>query len=205
MSGLLTPLRVEIAGWLLLCGGLGVGLGLETDWGRQLQPPPPELVLPATPFTGTALKDPYSLPTADTFLDIAMKPVFLATRRPVPAAPPPEPPKPAMQRNQFQLSGVTILPDSKFAFLTEKAGNKSRVVKEGDEINGILVKTIGPDKVVLSQFDETEILTLKTAKGPATTENAGAKKPAEPAAKPPPGGTGERPTRPGRTQPTGGD
>ena len=197
MSALLTPLRVEIAGWLALCGGLAAGVGVETDWGRQLLRPAPVVELAEAPFVRPELKDPYSLPPADVFLDIAMRPIFLVTRRPVPAAPPPEPPKPAMQRNQFQLTGVTVLPDSKFAFLIEKAGNKSRVIKEGDQINGILVKSIAADKVVLSQFEETEVLTLKTAKGPATTDGTPPKK-AEPATpKPAPAPT----PRPARTPP----
>jgi hypothetical protein len=59
------------------------------------------------------------------------------------------------------------VPEGKFAFLIEKAGNRARVVSEGKEINGITVKEVSASQVVLSQYDDTEVLTLKTAKGPA--------------------------------------
>ena len=56
------------------------------------------------------------------------------------------------------------MPEGRFAFLLEKAGNKSRVIAVGKEINGILVKEIAADRVVLSQDDDTEVLELKMNK-----------------------------------------
>lgn len=188
MSGGLTPWRVETAFWTLLCVGLAAGIGLETDWGNRWRYPLADAdadarAAPAA-FSKPALTEPYRLPAADDFLEVAMRPVFVPTRRPAPAAPPPEPPKPSMAKDQFTLSGITVTPEGKFAFLVEKAGNKPRVVSEGKEINGIRVKEITADRVVLSQYDDTEVLFLKTGKGPAATVPAGAAAPAMTPARP---------------------
>ena len=165
----LTPFRVEVAFWALLCAGLAAGIGLETDWGHQWQWPVAETAQQPATLTNSALTEPYRLPSADVFIDVAMRPIFVFTRQPPPPLPPPEPPKPAMKKDQFVLTGVTIVPEGKFAFLIEKAGGKTRVATEGKEINGIMVKEIRPDRVVLTQYDDTEVLSLRVSKASATT------------------------------------
>ena len=92
--------------------------------------------------------------------------MFIVTRRPTPIAPPPAPPKPIMKKDQFILMGTTIAGESKIAFLLEKAGNKSRVVAQGKEINDITVTEVTADRIVLSQFGDTEVLVLRTNKPP---------------------------------------
>lgn len=164
MSREFTPAGVETAFWLLLCGGLATGIGLETDWGQRWQYPLPAGDAAAAAFTKPALAQDFSLPAADSFLETAMRPIFVSTRRPSPPGQSPEASKTMMKRDQFTLSGITVTPEGKFAFLIEKAGNKSRVVSEGKEINGIKVKEITADRVVLSQHDETEVLLLRTTK-----------------------------------------
>ncbi len=213
---LVTPSVIETAFWIILCGSLAVGIGMETDWGTRWRYALPNETADAAKLTTPTLTESYGLPVADEFLETAMRPLFIVTRRPTPPTPPPEPPKPTMKREQFTLTGITVLPGSKFAFLTEKAGNKNRVVQEGKEINGIVVKDIQSDRVVLGQYDETEVLMLRTAKGPAATIQQGAEKdaagagpagspPANPAVAPPPnpgeaGRAGMRPQPQNRTQ-----
>ena len=167
----LSPARAEALFWLSVFGGLTVSIGLETDWGKRLQSSIPVHQREPSPFPRPELTEPFKLPSPDEYLDTSMRPLFVATRRPAPSSPALEAPKPAMKHDQFSLTGITILPEGKFAFLTEKAGNKSRIVQEGKDINGILVKEITNDRVVLSQYEETEVLLLKTAKGPAATIN----------------------------------
>lgn len=167
MSGLLTPFRVEAGFWLLLCGGLAAGIGHETDWGRRWQWPLASASVPAAEFTEPVLAPPFQLPPPDTYLETTLRPIFVVTRRPAPMPPAPEPPKPAMKKDQFVLTGTTIVPEGKFAFLLEKAGNKVRVVSEGKEVNGILVKQIDAAHVVLTQHDDEEVLMLKPTKPPA--------------------------------------
>lgn len=169
MSRILAPYRVEIAVWLVLCGGLLAGIGVETDWGRQWSWPIAENKSASAAFVKPALTEPFRLPPSDEFIEIALRPLFVVTRSPAPIPPPPsaEPPKPKMQKDQFILTGTTIVSEGKFAHLIEKAGNKSRVVAEGKEINGILIKEITADHVILVQYDDTERLALRTAKAPA--------------------------------------
>lgn len=161
---LLTPLRVETSLWIVLLGGLTAGIGIETDWGRQWMWPlaVPPVITPE--FTQPAMTEPFRLPPPDTFLETSLRPIFVVTRRPAPIPPPPEPPKPSMKRGQFLLTGTTIVPEGRFAYLLEKAGNKTRVVAQGKIINGITVKEVHPDRVILQQYDDTEMLGLITAK-----------------------------------------
>jgi hypothetical protein len=180
MSQMLTPQRFEIGFWLLLLGGLTAGIGDETDWGQRWQWPVAETTTAPAVFNKPVLAEPFHLPTPDTFLETTLRPIFVVTRRPAPIPPPPEPPRPSMKKDQFKLTGVTVVPEGKFAYLFDKAGNRTRVVGEGKEIDGIVVKEIRPDRVVLTQYDDTEVLQLRTAKGPMTqVENpAGDVKPA---------------------------
>lgn len=166
MNKILTPNRVELMAWLALCGGLVTGVGIETQWGRQLVWPLMEENAAFPPFQKAALTELFHIPPPEKFIEIALRPVFVVTRSPAPIPPPPEAPKPKMRKEQFVLSGTTIVADGKFAHLVEKAGKKSHVVAEGKEINGILVKEIMPDQVILIQFDDTERLMLNTAKAP---------------------------------------
>lgn len=164
-SSALTPRRVEAAFWLALLSVLVVAIGIESDWGRRwILPVQPIDVQPA-PFTKPTLTEPFRLPAADAFLEIAMRPIFVVTRRPAPTVTV-EAPKPRMKKDQFTLTGTTIVPEGKFAHLLEKAGNKSHVLSEGKEINGILIKDVRTDRVVLTQHDDTETVMLYVAKAP---------------------------------------
>lgn len=166
MSTALTPIRVETGFWLILWAGLAAGIGIETDWGRQLQWPVAELAEAPPDVARPVLTEPFRLPEPDRHLTIATRPIFVVTRLPAPPAPVADSSRPSMKKDQFVLMGTTIVPEGKFAFLLEKAGNKSRVVAEGKEINGIMVKDVKADRVVLSQGGDTEVLVLKTIKPP---------------------------------------
>ena len=167
MSAALTPIRVEAGFWLILWLGLTAGIGLETDWGRQTRSPVTQIAETPPEFPKPVLAEPFRLPPPDQFLDITVRPIFVATRRSAPIAPPPEPPKPGMKKDQFMLMGTTIVAEGKFAFLVEKAGNRSRVVAEGKEINGIMVREVTTERVILSQYDDTEVLALKSIRPPS--------------------------------------
>ncbi len=164
MIAALTPSRVETGFWMILWVGLAAGIGLETKWGRQMQWPLPTIADTPAAFSKPELAEAFRLPPPDHFSQVTARPIFIVTRRPSPVAPPPEPPKPSMKKDQFILMGTTVAGASKIAFLIEKAGNASRVVAEGKEINGITVREIAADRVVLSQFGDTEVLVLRTNK-----------------------------------------
>ena len=195
MSVALTPIRVEAGFWLILWLGLAAGIGLETDWGRQMTSPVTQIAETPPEFPKPVLAEPFRLPPPDQFLDVTVRPLFVATRRPAPTAPPPEPPKPGMKKDQFILMGTAIVAEGKFAFLLEKAGNKNRVVAEGKEINGIMVREVTKDRVVLRQYDDTEVLVLRTNKPAAGARMGGGVVPRAPGF---PGATDANPPPPRR-------
>ena len=95
MSAALTPIRVEAGFWLILWLGLAAGIGLETDWGRQMTSPVTQIAETPQEFPKPVLAEPFRLPPPDQLLDITVRPIFVAIRRPVPLAPPPSHPSPA--------------------------------------------------------------------------------------------------------------
>jgi hypothetical protein len=79
------------------------------------------------------------------------------------------------------LTGTLIIDGKATAFLRENAGGKSRRVAQGEQVNGMLVADVKPDRVKLTLGDEFEDLILKVAVGPKTTTQPVATPPAAPA------------------------
>ena len=102
--------------------------------------------------------------------DIVLRTPFNPTRRP---APPPaataDAVKSKLQRGQFALSGTMFVDGTVTAFLREVQGGKSRRVRQGETLNGMVVAEIKTDRVRLALGDESEELLLKVAAGPRTT------------------------------------
>ena len=164
---MITPSSAERGAWLLLIGVLGLAIGIETDWGRQVNLPTMLAAKTAPQFEDPVLVPPFQLLAPDQYLEMSLRPLFIAARRPAPTMAAVEPPKPMMKRDQFTLTGIAIVPEGKFAFLMEKSINKVHVVTEGKEVSGIKVAEVHPNHVVLTQYDESEVVVLKTAKGPS--------------------------------------
>jgi hypothetical protein len=74
-----------------------------------------------------------------------------------------------MQRGQFILTGTSLVGERSIAFLKEIAGGKSRTVRQGEQVNGMLVAEVRSDRVRLTLGDDSEELVLKIAAGPRTT------------------------------------
>jgi hypothetical protein len=184
MNWALTPSRVEAGFWLAITVGLAAGVGFESEWSLQAQRPVTQIAETPPVFAKPVLAEPFHLADPDQFLDITLRPLFVVTRRPPPVVQTADS-KSSMKKDQFILLGTTIVAEDKFAFLLEKAGNKSRVVAVGKEINGIMVKEVAADRVVLSQYDDTEVLLLKMNRPPPGVPAPPAFAPG--AALPPPG------------------
>jgi hypothetical protein len=170
------------AWWLLPAVALGALIGWETDWGRHL------LRVPAAPAPVT------SRPVESSVLpeyrleggiaarsETVSRTLFNPTRRPAPVLATEGGGPRRIQPGQFQLVGTTVSGDRNVAFLKEAGGGKAHTVRQGDEINGIRVALVAPDRVRLTAGDDTEELVLKVARGPKTTL-AVAPPPAGPAA-----------------------
>jgi hypothetical protein len=94
--------------------------------------------------------------------------LFNPTRRPAPTVVA-DAGRPQMQRGQFVLTGTSLAGERSIAFLKEVAGGKSRTVRQGEQINGMLVAEVKPDRVRLTLGGDSEELVLKIAVGPRTT------------------------------------
>jgi hypothetical protein len=189
------------AWWLVPVVVLALLIGWEIDWGRQIvrvpsAPAPVEAkplvaaVLPAYAIDG-------GLPAHTETVE---RTLFNATRRPAPVLAGDSGPN-HLTANQYQLMGTTVTGDKKIAFLKEIAGGKSRVVRQGDQINGMFVASVEADRVKFTLNDESDELLLKVAPGPKRT--VAAAPPQMPAAAPAAAAGGANPgapVRPGQGQ-----
>lgn len=146
-------------GWGLAYLALTGVIGLELDWGRSIHPslPVPKLT-PAARVDYPIQSEFTLLPLEQGFAETTARPVFTSVRR---SPPPPAPPKPAMQKGQFVLLGALITKDNSIALLRDVATGKATRVEQGKEINGITVANVYPEKVILTQYDDSEELVLK--------------------------------------------
>lgn len=166
--------------WGLVNTGLVVQLGQQTQWGAQPALPVPVVAEQAPGKLEIETMPDYRLPALKkTFKETLTRPLFVPSRReapPIPPPPPPPPPpKPTMQKGQFQLMGTTITDEIKTAILKEIASGKERQVHQGYTINGIVLDLVEPDRVVFSQYDDREELSLKiqrSAKNAVATQGA---------------------------------
>jgi len=170
--------------WVVPVLALFLLLGLETDWGRHLHrlPGPPLTVEPKP--VSTALLPEYQIQGGlPGHAETVNRTLFNPTRRPAPVLAGDGGPR-QMQRGQFVLTGTAVAGDRHIAFLKEVSGGKSRSVRQGEQINGLLVADVRADRVKLALGDESEELMLKVAPGPKTTIQP---PPTPPAAGVPPG------------------
>lgn len=168
MTGARVSLRiVRVVGWGLAYLALAGAIGLELDWGRRIHPSLPiRKPTPAARVDYPIQPEFTLLPLEQGFAETATRPVFTSARRPPPPPAPPAPPKPAMQKGQFVLLGALITKDKSIALLREVATGKATRVEQGKEIKGITVANVLPEKVTLTQYDDSEELVLKIQLSP---------------------------------------
>jgi hypothetical protein len=167
--------------WVLPAVVFALVVGWEIDWGRQIVHAPAATPAVNPPVLSTAVLPDYQIEGGlPAHGETVARTLFNATRRPAPVLAGDGGPH-RLTPGQFQLVGTAVTGDHNVAFLKESAGGKSRVVKQGDEINGVRVAMVGPDRVKLALGDETEELFLKVAPGPKTTLAAAPPPPGAPA------------------------
>jgi hypothetical protein len=155
--------------WLVPVLALGVLLGIELGWGRQVHRlPEPAPALEARPVTPALLPEYKIEGGVAGHAETVNRTLFNPTRRPAPIVAA-DGGRSQMQRGQFVLTGTSLAGERSIAFLREVAGGKSRTVRQGEQINGLLVAEVKPDRVRLTLGGDSEELVLKIAGGPKTT------------------------------------
>jgi len=155
--------------WLVPLAVLAALIGWETGWGRAVRLlPPPEAPIAPRPVV-TSLLPEYAIAGGTTArADTVQRTLFNPTRRPA-ATLVADQAKPRMQRGQFALTGTSVIDGKSTAFLRETAGGKSRRVRQGESVNGLVVAEVKTDRVMLAQGDESEELFLRVATNPRPT------------------------------------
>lgn len=158
------------AWWLIPAIALGALIAWETDWGRHVLwvPAAPAPVTPK-PVQSSVLPEYQLEGGIAARSETVSRTLFNATRRPAPVLAAEGGGPRRIQPGQFQLVGTTVTGDRNVAFLKEVNGGKARTVRQGDEINGMQVALVAPDRVRLTAGDDSEELVLKVARGPKTT------------------------------------
>ncbi len=176
MNELANNLR-HVSWWLVPLAVIAVAIVLEAEFGRGMDPPPPaEVPVEAKPVV-TALLPEYSIEGGTAArTDTVQRTLFNPTRRPAPTLA--DKGVSRMQRGQFTLAGTLLIDGNNTAYLKEANGGKQRRVKQGEQINGMTVAEIKPDRVRLTLGDEAEEITLKVATNPRPTPMAAAAVPA---------------------------
>jgi hypothetical protein len=155
--------------WLVPVLALGVLLGVELGWGRRVHRlPEPAPALEARPVTPALLPEYKIEGGLAGRAETVSRTLFNPTRRPAPTAVA-DGGRSQLQRGQFVLTGTSLVGDRGIAFLKEVAGGKSRTVRQGEQINGMLVAEVKSDRVRLTLGGDAEELVLKVAAGPRTT------------------------------------
>ena len=155
--------------WLVPVLALGVLLGIELGWGRQVHRlPEPAPVLEARPVTPALLPEYKIEGGVAGHAETVNRTLFNPTRRPAPIVAA-DAGRSQMQRGQFVLTGTSLAGERSIAFLREAAGGKSRTVRQGEQINGLLVAEVKSDRVRLTLGGDSEELVLKIGGGPKTT------------------------------------
>jgi hypothetical protein len=170
------------AWWALPVVALAGLIGWETDWGRHIVRVPSSAPPIEPKAISAAVLPEYQIAGGlQSHSETVERTLFNATRRPAPVLAGDGGPG-VLKPGQFVLMGTTVAGERHVAFLKEVAGGKSRVVHQGEEINGMLVASVQSDRVKFTLGDESEELVLKVAPGPKTTLAA-----APPPPPPPPG------------------
>lgn len=158
--------HLSFLAWAVVSAGLVAVIGDQVGWGDRLRLGMPVAEVLDPDAVGVDLLGEYSLPSLEKQYPLTLsRPLFVPTRRPPPPPPPPPPPqpppKPTMQKGQFQFVGAIILPETSYVVLRDVASGKTRRVEKGQTINGILIESVEPDRVTLTQYDDVEVVTMK--------------------------------------------
>ena len=185
MRGLLTPL-----GLFLLLLAIGLSVTLYTQFNRPAEPVQAaiESELAPEPVLDQAATENFRLPALLQFTEIVDRPLFLESRRPPPKVKHEAPQQviPEQEQLEYVLTGVMTTGERPLAFFKPTAQGKTQRLKQGESLDGWLVKAIEERRVILARGSLSQVLTLQklTSHRPraAVPVSPGARRPAKPPA-----------------------
>ena len=112
----------------------------------------------STPEREAAVPRSIVAPSVESYAAIWQQPLFSPTRKPEPAAPPPEPTAPSL--DDFVVTGIVVTSSARIAMLKQGDGKRLKV-KEGEGIsNGWTVDKIENHEVAFSHGTHRQSLRL---------------------------------------------
>jgi len=188
----MNAVRIPSLAWLALIALLAGVIGTELGWGSRLRAELPQPMLQKTKAAVLPLQPDFDLlPLDPAHSEILARPLFVpgrhsllpqaassaqhARKSKAVVAPPPkkeekavveEPPKERMRKGQFVLDGIIIAQGKNIALLREMSTRKTVRAELGEEINGMRVEKLEPDRITFTQGEESEVLILKVKTGP---------------------------------------
>jgi hypothetical protein len=152
-----------ISALALAAAVLVVAIGLETGFGSRLQPRVPEGYSRSAAAQEARLLPPLArLEPERDYPEMVARPLFIATRRPAPAAEAAS--QVTFKRDQYVLQGVTIAGATRIALLKEKASGRIVRVEKGHEVNGVTLSEVNPESVTLALGKDQEVIPLQVQK-----------------------------------------
>ncbi|MFZ1642934.1 MAG: hypothetical protein WAV07_16190 [Candidatus Contendobacter sp.] len=153
--------------WLTM-GGLAA-LALFWRIGNPPRPPTVGSALPPLELPAVAALEPFQLSPPGQYGEVAVRPLFIADRRPEP--PPPDevapPEKPPGPEQKFMLFGVMIAPGMQAALLRlEEPNARTTRVGLGEMIGEWRLDKISADGIVLRKGEATQELPLTRPRKP---------------------------------------
>jgi len=163
--------------WLLICAGLGGVVALELSSSLPLAPEVTAASPAALPAASPA-PPRFEPPPAGAFEDIALRPLFFASRRPFePTVTVEEGEAPVAEPAlAVELVG-TLVTDQHRAALLQPEGKSASWLREGDKVAGWRIGTIERERITLRQGEKTETLELRAdLAGPDKPQKAAGKR-----------------------------
>jgi hypothetical protein len=186
MGRVLSPLGVVL---LLVAGSLGAALYFELTGGGQSRGGMVSDALPGSaPTVEQTPAAGFVMPALDHYSEVVERPLFVESRRPPEeeeqVSEPAKQPQLPEKRPSYLLTGVMMTPERRTAFLKSVSDGEAKRVKQGDTLDGWLVKRVESRRVVLAQGSRSQVLKLQvvpetTPRG-ARSPRAGARLPGDP-------------------------
>jgi general secretion pathway protein N len=101
---------------------------------------------PPAAAASSATERPFALPSLESYAEVTARPLFSPSRRP---APPQVAQGRSLDAGSLVLSGIILTSEARLALVQPGKGAKTMRLSEGQEVQGWIVQSILPDRIVL--------------------------------------------------------